>query len=293
MPGRASGGESRAVSEGVWGLAESDTLARVPDVQSAVEKTEDPTRESGAQWGYTWASLSHRVDCICLYKKHSCGILITTDWVLTRSPVSWPHHSEPPAHLPSTGVKLWLSKATSPGFFIPFLRSLPVLPYRSHLGFVRMTRSIKRLIGSVQPWGLLSRAGFSGHLDGTTAAAGHSPVQPEQLIQGVSLPLVWPYFCRFLPTSQAKCFLLGSVCIRARIETLPPKLGRWESTNNLQQGKDVCSHHSVQGCTGGQGQCQKMQYPVSRSKSAVSRPSIQKGSIQTRRKKWNHLFFSR
>lgn len=49
MPGRASRGEGKAVSEGVGGLAESDTLAHVPDVQSTVESTEEPTRESGAQ----------------------------------------------------------------------------------------------------------------------------------------------------------------------------------------------------------------------------------------------------
>lgn len=56
----------------------------------------------GAYQG-TWSSvrvhLGLRVVAICLYRMHSYGILTSTYSVLTRSPVSWPHHSKPPVHL--------------------------------------------------------------------------------------------------------------------------------------------------------------------------------------------------
>jgi len=95
-------------------------------------------------------------------------------------------------------------------------------------------------------------------------------VQPEQLIQNFSLPLVQPYFCRLLTASQAECLPLGSDCIPTRTETLPPKLGTL-GKYPLQQSKDVCSHHSVHGCIGGQGQCQKMKrYPDQKGKMKSS-----------------------
>lgn len=225
MPGRPSGGEGKAVSEGVWGLAKSDTLAHVPDVQSAVKSTEEPTRENGAQWGYTWASPTHRVDCICLYKMHSCGILTSTDWVLTRSPVSWPHHSEPPAHLPSTGVRLWLSlQALSewPDLY-KACRACPVLRTSQQS---RALRASGWDHGCCRPFSCAARAAFPGHLPGYCSAL----------------------LFRLLTASQAEHFLLGSACIPTRTDTLPPKLGTL-GEYPLQEGKDICSHHSVQGCT--------------------------------------------
>lgn len=93
-------------------------------VQSAVEHAEEAVSGCGPGCRYAQASLTHRVLC----RSHSYRVLAGTDRALTRSPVPQPHPSEPEAHLPSMGVKCWLSQATSPRYLVPVLRSRPVLP---------------------------------------------------------------------------------------------------------------------------------------------------------------------